>query len=161
MTKTGEVYLLLFRNGKGYVGLTRVGVARRFIQHRCDARRGKGHCYLVGRAWRKYGEPALFNLGRYPLEQVAQIEINTIAAFNTQTPGGYNKSPGGTMVGERPVRMTPCNVARMEGKKQYTGKSCALGHTLRHVANNSCVICERDQLRSRRRVSARRIRAGV
>lgn len=89
------VYLLIFPNGKGYVGQTRGSVKARYTGHRWAAKNTPKDCRILYRAWRKYGDPQLLVLSICRADQLSQTERNCIALLGTQTPGGYNITDGG------------------------------------------------------------------
>lgn len=105
----GYIYLLVFANGRGYIGQTRQPtVARRFATHRQDAKRRNSPIY---EAWRKFGEPKCFTLATLSVSELSAAEVNFISTLRTTTPSGYNEAPGGAY-----VNMTP-NTARKIGDK--------------------------------------------
>lgn len=89
------VYQLTFPSGKRYIGIAR-NFDRRWAVHKHMALSGKSslavHCAI-----RKYGADAakreILLIGT--LDYVKKIEISLIAACGTQTPNGYNITPGG------------------------------------------------------------------
>lgn len=134
MTRPGFIYWLRFPNDKGYVGLTTGSVAKRLTRHRYDAKRERPHCYLLARAWRKYGEPECIVMGTYPAAELPLREIELIAALDTLTPGGYNVSPGGAIVSAETIEK-------------------------RRVALAAWVIANPDKIATRTQKSAKALRA--
>lgn len=89
----GQIYLLTFPNGKGYVGQTRKTLDARFRGHRNAARRGVGT--LLYNAWRKHGEPRMMDLGFVPDQILNITECALILVCATKYPHGYNTTAGG------------------------------------------------------------------
>lgn len=87
------LYMLLFSNGKSYVGLTRGRPEQRLRLHVNDARAGSQ--LPVHKAIRKHGEPRIVPLMIDELPIIARYERELIQEFGTQLPGGYNVDPGG------------------------------------------------------------------
>jgi group I intron endonuclease len=89
------VYQFSFPNGKRYIGIAK-NFERRWAVHKHMAISGKSslavHCAI-----RKYGvdlvKREILLIGR--LDYVKLMEVSLIAAYNTQTPNGYNITPGG------------------------------------------------------------------
>lgn len=92
-------YVLVFANGKLYVGMSRTdnkGVfTRRYNNHKRDAANGKD--LPVYHAWRKYGAPELVVLDQFETRQLAaDAEIQTIRLLDATNPAiGYNLLRGG------------------------------------------------------------------
>lgn len=103
---TGRLYLLVFSNGKYYVGLTRGTIANRLRGHR--RRVASGVSFPIYAAWRKHGEPLCVPLGEVPHDELGARESEMIAALGAYGGGGYNATPGG----ERP----PENTAEIRAK---------------------------------------------
>lgn len=84
-------------NGKGYIGLTRGSLARRWRAHKNRAKHSKRnsalHCAI-----RKYGEEN-FTVEEvtlaYSVREAAAIERGLISAHGTFSPNGYNLTTGG------------------------------------------------------------------
>jgi len=101
----GHVYLLRnYVNGKGYVGQTRVGLARRRKIHINAGRRlrngslPKDQCQLITQAISTFGSRAFQMVASWPAhspEQLDEIERQKIAELGTLVPGGYNIETGG------------------------------------------------------------------
>ena len=92
--KVGYVYLLVFANGKKYVGITTRTVAIRLRAHRSSA--GKSNPKLaVHRAWQKYGEPDVQTILQCSVEELQNMEKMFIIYFNSLVPNGYNFTAGG------------------------------------------------------------------
>jgi group I intron endonuclease len=92
----GIIYKLTnTRNGKNYVGQTRLDLPRRVKQHSAENRS------VIGRAIQKYG---LENFVASIIDEADSIEalnnkeIIWIAFFNCRTPNGYNLTEGGAGV---------------------------------------------------------------
>ena len=109
-----RIYILVFLNGKAYIGVTRGTVAHRVAQHANKAKNGAESALY--RAWRKYGAPSVATLEEC-LEAVAYTrEIELIAQYSTQAPGGYNIVEGG----KNPKRMQSSTrrvVRKVTGRK--------------------------------------------
>lgn len=93
------VYVLIFANGKVYVGMSRTckrgQTTTRFRGHARDARVGRD--LPVYRAWRKHGPPTQEILSVHDSrEACAEAEILAIQTFDSTDPTkGYNLLPGG------------------------------------------------------------------
>lgn len=93
------VYVLKFKNGKVYVGMSRTDKSgsfeRRYRVHKHDAESGRG--FLVHAAWRKHGAPQQEIIGVYPTrEMCATAEIDAIKRYDSLNPSkGYNLMAGG------------------------------------------------------------------
>ncbi len=93
-TKTGTLYLLAFKSGKSYIGITTKEVKSRINNHRKAAESGSS-C-VIHRAWRKYGKPKLIILKTgLSLSALIKAEKKAIKQFNTLVPNGYNMTTGG------------------------------------------------------------------
>lgn len=90
---SGELYQLIFANGKSYIGIS-VNARQRFKDH-ANAAKGKC-CFPVYYAWRKYGEPVLIVLATVEDRELLYLaEIEAIDKFKTLVPNGYNVALGG------------------------------------------------------------------
>ena len=87
-------------NGKRYIGLTSRSLAKRWLAHKSDARRGSRSA--LHRAIRKYGEEAfrvsvlaslMPNLGHDDLRLLERDLIAQEGTFSFEA--GYNRNPGG------------------------------------------------------------------
>ncbi len=89
----GDLYRLLFADGKSYIG-ARLGSAKgRYLAHKRAAR--KGSISRVHVAWRKLGDPILIILKKDLEEKkLWKAEKKAIAKYNTVTPNGYNGHKG-------------------------------------------------------------------
>lgn len=92
----GYVYILLFPNGKRYVGQTIQSIEKRMASHMSDTRNGSS--FPVHNALRKYGESGI-NLGHIPVygeqEDLDSAEDRCIVHYDTLVPNGYNLQRGG------------------------------------------------------------------
>jgi len=93
----GHIYILLFPNGKRYVGQTVQGVEERLDKHFADTRRG---CALpVHNAMRRYGKESMIiekvSTLKCTQEYLDLIEVRAIKYYNTLAPNGYNLTEGG------------------------------------------------------------------
>ena len=114
---SGTLYKLDFASGKSYVGVTN-NFRRRLCEHRKYAERG--HDSLLYRAWRKYGAPTASALGVFEDHYLMDAEKAAVAAFRTQSPHGYNMTPGG----ESPPTLVP-EIAKRIGAKNKGKKRTA------------------------------------
>jgi group I intron endonuclease len=87
------VYLLTFKSGKCYVGMTRQKLEKRIASHRYDAKAKKG--FVMHDAWRKHGEPELKILANVENSMLRETEQKFIKELNTMVPNGYNLTTGG------------------------------------------------------------------
>lgn len=92
------VYILLFPNGKRYVGQTIQTIEERMSQHFFGVRNGSR--LPIHRAMRKYGEDhvKIEKVYSFKCTQIYLdlIEDRTITAFNALVPNGYNVKRGGS-----------------------------------------------------------------
>lgn len=110
------VYLLIFANGKKYVGQTTRMISTRIKCHEASAQAGSllpVHC-----AWRKHGAPRVEILGEF-LDQAAlnEAEIAYIANCNTLSPFGYNLGFGGETAPSKNPDVAAKIAARATGRK--------------------------------------------
>lgn len=93
------VYVLVFQNGKFYVGMSRKDKngldTGRFRQHAFEARKGSDK--PLYRAWREVGDPVQLVVSEHGTRQeAAYAEIETIKNLETTNPDiGYNVALGG------------------------------------------------------------------
>ena len=128
----GQIYLLTFPNGKGYVGQTRQTTGKRLAQHRRDLKKRISALY---NAWRHYGEPHCLVLGEIPDAQLDTQEIAAIALLGTQRPNGYNIAAGGSsaeMADETRRKIGDANRGRRE-KPEVTARRAALLRGRKHT----------------------------
>lgn len=91
--------ILNTRNGKMYIGLTAVGIERRWREHVRDARDGSQRA--LHRAMRRYGieafaaEEVMSLLPGRTVEDLHMLEREMIAQEGTMVPNGYNITSGG------------------------------------------------------------------
>lgn len=87
----GLIYLIIFQNGKQYIGQTRQLLKQRISQHICCK-----YDTLVSRAFKKYKN--------YEIEILIEVDDNNllddyetkfIETYQTLTPNGYNVRTGG------------------------------------------------------------------
>ncbi len=91
--KTGELYKLIFADGKLYIGACSKGSKIRYRGHELDARRGCPFPVYV--AWRKLGPPRLIVLKlNVPLDKLWSEEKKAIIKYKTKVPYGYNSHNG-------------------------------------------------------------------
>ena len=91
----GWLYMLLFPNGKVYIGQTVVSLAQRWRQHKLRALDPKRQHAVLYHGWRKHGAPEFIPLWEVPREGLGAAEIALIRTLNCQHPNGYNTTPGG------------------------------------------------------------------
>lgn len=91
--KVGIVYLLVFPDGKKYVGATFATLESRLKSHRRDAKRPK---HPVNHAWAS-AVPKVSVLSEMPQtkEELYAKEISAIERHGTLWPEGYNRTRGG------------------------------------------------------------------
>ena len=89
----GELYELKFITGKRYIGITTVGIRKRYMRHRNYANNGSNA--IVHKAWRKYGEPSVRILAIAEKDYLLELEKRAISIFCVMHPDGYNMSAGG------------------------------------------------------------------
>ncbi len=90
---TGDLYQLLFSDGKSYIGACSRGAKRRYRDHELEALRGS--IGLVHTAWRRLGAPVLIILSEnLSVDDLWPAERRTIKKLNTVFPGGYNSVSG-------------------------------------------------------------------
>lgn len=92
MTIKAFLYLLVFSNGKEYIGLTTGSPKLRLLGHIRDSRKRR---VPVHHAFQKYGTPTLYTLAEGSLEYIQNLEIAAIDKFQTLAPKGYNLAAGG------------------------------------------------------------------
>lgn len=113
----GMIYMMVFPNGKQYVGLTTEGLRTRMRKHRADARRlDKPTKPVVHKALLKYG---FENVNVSVLESNIRSddllklrEQYYVKRFNTLRPAGYNSTEGGDHI----ARKTPDQLEKMAEK---------------------------------------------
>lgn len=93
MGNTATLYVLVFPNGKAYVGMTTRNTVVRLSQHCTSAKRGSQ--FAVHAAIRKHGAPRLVPIMRDSLETIAKYEAELIREMGTVAPNGYNLDQGG------------------------------------------------------------------
>lgn len=98
MARKHFVYLLIFSNGRVYVGMSQTcprGLyTTRWRAHKRAA--ATGQSTPVYRAWREVGEPQFEIVAEFDNRQeCADAEISTIAFLEAQNGGGYNVLAGG------------------------------------------------------------------
>lgn len=89
-----ELYMLLFPNGKRYIGISTDSI-RRFYDHKCSKQK-----FQVHRAIKKHGAAniilSVVCMGRR--DYIRQLEVACIAKFKTTDRAyGYNVTPGGEL----------------------------------------------------------------
>lgn len=95
--RTGEVYCLVFADGKLYIGASIGGARARYRGHELAVRRGE--LLPIYAAWRKYGPPKLVVLSKGLKENVLwKEERKAIVKYKTKVPNGYNVCFGLTSV---------------------------------------------------------------
>lgn len=91
--KMGDVYQLIFADGRSYIGITTKTAAQRYAAHSRQAKCGRS---VVYEAWRRLGPPQLVILQELPDKNaLAAAEVRWIAELGTFVPGGYNSTFGG------------------------------------------------------------------
>ena len=94
----GYVYILLFSNGKRYVGQTIGTVENRLKRHWYDV--DYGCMYLVHKAMRKYGKDGVRIEKSFTVygqqKDLDSAEDSNILRYNTVVPHGYNSKRGGS-----------------------------------------------------------------
>ncbi len=120
--KTGELYKLIFADGKLYIGACARKSKNRYGAHEQDA--AKGGTLPIYIAWRKLGPPKLVVLKKnVPIENLWSLEKQTIIKLNTLTPNGYNSHNGSdfppSMLGKRSSKEACRNISlATRGKKK-------------------------------------------
>lgn len=91
----GELYQLIFPNGKSYIGITHYTAKHRFCGH-LNGARGSGS-NPVHHAIRKYNEVVEVKtlVVADDWDYLCDLEQKAIKAFNTKLPHGYNMTEGG------------------------------------------------------------------
>jgi group I intron endonuclease len=107
----GEIYLVTnLVNGKKYIGQTRRGIERRWVDHCSAARTTPG--YMLHRAIRKYGCEK-FSVEKISVaknqDELNRAEIAAIAQYDTTGKNGYNLTSGG----QAGARLTDESKARL------------------------------------------------
>jgi len=96
---TGIIYMFVNkRNGKKYIGQSRVSFRRRMQGHKSKAKQNKDKgCRALNAAIRKYGWDAFDKIVicEVPIEELSSKEQEMIAMHNSLAPNGYNLTPGG------------------------------------------------------------------
>jgi hypothetical protein len=85
--------MLMFNNGKSYIGVTRKTPEGRFRQH--AKRAGTGSCRALSAAWKELGAPELTVLAEVVDDELHAAEVLAIDIFETMHPKGYNLTAGG------------------------------------------------------------------
>lgn len=89
----GDLYRLLFADGKSYIGASILGAEKRFVGH-CRAVT-KGATQFLYTAWRKLGQPQLIILERgLDVKKLWVAEKAAILFYKTKAPFGYNYNGG-------------------------------------------------------------------
>lgn len=90
---TGELYKLVFTDGKCYIGASIQGAKARYNDHMHSANRGSSSPVHI--AWRILGAPVLIVLKQKVYEKTLwPLEKATIEQHNSIYPNGYNGLPG-------------------------------------------------------------------
>lgn len=107
----GELYKLVFPNGKKYIGISERSAVHRFRAHAEAARSARSTTALY-RAWRKHGQPILSVLAVIEKCHLYETEIGAIRSYGTLVPHGYNVSYGGDI----PPMKNPMVAAKTTGE---------------------------------------------
>lgn len=144
----GCCYLLVFPNGKGYVGETEKTMDERLRGHHAALRNIRFKNKLLN-GWRKHGEPDIIVLatGLNDTPERKAREVEFIAYYNTYR-NGYNSTPGGEMspmkvpeiaakfIGRRSPSKRPEVRARISASKRTSEST--LAHLARLHAPGGC-----------------------
>lgn len=123
----GSVYLLIFPNGKGYVGVAGLNgnksASERYAEHARKAAANAPQALYC--AWRKYGAPQLLVVAtEVPSNVLFQCEIDLIAFLKTHVSFGcgYNMTFGGDgLAGWKPNQeQIAAHAKSMQKRKDYT-----------------------------------------
>jgi len=71
-SKFGYIYKLTFASGLSYIGQTTTTIEARMGGHKYAAEHGAK--FVVYNAWRKYGEPKVQQLGKFPVKDLEKME---------------------------------------------------------------------------------------
>ncbi len=140
----GCLYEISFPNGKRYLGITTVTLARRMTVHRSHARLGRRGA-IYG-ALRKYGTAAMARqlVVSNDRKYLTELEKNAIRVFGTQVPKGYNLTSGGDGVAgyrwtpeqklaqSRARKGVPTGVSPMRGRIHSPEARAKISAALRH-----------------------------
>lgn len=136
-----RLYILEFSNGKIYVGITSQRFFKRLSCHRWRAK--NGNPAPLYHAWRKHGEPRAVVVFDGTVLEMKQAEVDLIAHFNSMTPGGYNRTPGGDhriCSDETREKMSDALRGRRQSERTRQAISTAMTgvkHTEQHRRNNA------------------------
>lgn len=111
--KTYKVYMLIFPNGKRYIGMTGKSLEKRF-----NGGRGYRHCQKVWNAIKKFGWESVRHevlLDGLTKQEAEREEIALIALYNT-TENGYNIEHGGNCPGTHSIETRMKISAANKGK---------------------------------------------
>lgn len=86
------VYMLLFANGKKYIGITKMTPEKRFRGHVHKSEKSRSILY---NAWKKHGAPTMTVIAIVEKSDLLETEIRAIRVFDTLHPNGYNTTKGG------------------------------------------------------------------
>lgn len=115
--RTYKVYMLIFPNGKRYIGMTGKSLEKRF-----NGGRGYRHCQKVWNAIKKFGWESVRHevlLDGLTKQEAEREEIALIALYNT-TENGYNIEHGGNCSGTHSIETRMKISAANKGKKHRT-----------------------------------------
>ena len=87
----GFIYCLTFPNEKKYVGKTTRTIEKRISGHKSPS----SGCFLVNKAYQKYGTFKVETLLEVDNEHLDKYEVHYIKELNTLAPNGYNLTTGG------------------------------------------------------------------
>lgn len=133
--KTGDLYRLIFADGKSYIGASIDGAEKRYQAHRRATMNGGSR--LVNKAWRRYGPPKLVILARgLATSTLWKAEREAIFQYDTLNPKGYNYRSGSkvppSMFGKQHTVET-----RQRQSQSHLGLLSGVSHTAEHRKNNS------------------------
>lgn len=155
----GCAYILIFRGGKSYIGITAGTLSRRLSLHKSHAKHGRSGA--VYNALRKYGsctaETLLFSSDWKYLQF---MEKRIIAAFGTLSPGGYNLTAGGEGTqGRKLTAEQRANIsARLKGRPSANKGKRGYRHTKEALAKISKAGKGREFTKERRaRIGATKV----
>ncbi len=89
ITRVGDLYCLIFADGRLYIGASTSGAIKRYREHERAARLGSS--LPVHKAWRKYGPPKLIVLIKnLEVCYLWKAEKEAIDKYKTRKPFGHN-----------------------------------------------------------------------
>lgn len=95
----GKVYMITFKNGKSYIGVTIQTLNVRILSHVWKSK--NGGTYTLYNAMRKYNYEFDVKVIAYcnDWDELMVLEKSLISEYNTKVPNGYNTADGGRGTG--------------------------------------------------------------